>query len=89
MGISSEENILKDLFIKMYGDHPSVDKLKGGGSDRQYYRLSSGSVTAIGVISEDVKENDVFFLLDSLLKNHDINVPAVLAKSREFDSLIF
>ena len=75
------KEILSDLFIKEYGTSPEIKLLSGGGSPRRYYRLTSGDVSAVGVIGQDAYENDVFLRLDRVLEKSGLNVPHIIIVS--------
>jgi aminoglycoside/choline kinase family phosphotransferase len=47
------------------------------GSDRRYFRLLSGNITAIGTYNSHVAENNTFFYFTELFRKHDIHVPEV------------
>lgn len=58
----------------------SITKLPQSGSYREYYRLSNGSQTIIGVYNEDRSENNVFITFSNHFYNKKIPVPKVLAE---------
>ena len=52
---------LKNIYKEWAGAAPqSVVRLTGDGSNRVYYRLSSGEGTVIGVVGTSVEENRAF-----------------------------
>ena len=71
--------ILRNLFVEVFGSRPSVKKIAGGGSPREYYRLQDNVFSVIGVIGDDIKENETFINLDYCLEENGINVPHVVA----------
>lgn len=78
-----EEEKLKELYKDLYGQNPVVTRLKGGGSSRAYFRLKNGAVTAIGVFEEDIRENNIFLRLNSMLRKNGIAVPKILSVSTD------
>ncbi|MCH5228959.1 MAG: phosphotransferase [Muribaculaceae bacterium] len=75
-----QENIqiLSKLFKEQFKIDPeSISPIHGGGSSRAYFRLKGGEYSAIGVIGNDIKENECFFKLDYLFKERKINVPQI------------
>ena len=60
-----------------------MQPITGSASNRQYYRLSGGESSCIGVIGTDVKENFTFLSLAKHFAAKDINVPEVLAESED------
>lgn len=75
-------NILKQLFLAYAGHEASdIHPVAGAGSPRRYYRLSSPSVTLIGVLGESPAENRAFIALSGHLSDKGINVPEVVAAS--------
>ncbi len=71
---------LGNLFKKHFGSAPTeTTLLPQSGSNRKYYRLTSGERTAIGVISSDRRENEAFLSFSESLKNGGVNVPEIYA----------
>ncbi len=58
-------------------------RLSPSGSRRRYFRLSSGSVSVIGVIGTDKDENHAFITLARHFRSKGIRVPEVLAVSED------
>ena len=58
-------------------------RLSPSGSRRRYFRLSSGSVSVIGVIGTDRDENHAFITLARHFRSKGIRVPEVLAVSED------
>lgn len=80
--INRNEEILKTLFHTAFQEEPAeITRLAGGGSDRQYYRLRNKKRTSIGVVGEDIRENETFLALDSMLEKEGVCVPHVFAVS--------
>jgi hypothetical protein len=51
------------LYSEFVGENPEVRLLKGEGSNRRYYRLSSPSCSLIGVQGVSKEENEAFLAL--------------------------
>ena len=65
---------LRLLFTSIFSQEPtSVQPITGSASNRQYYRLSGGESSCIGVIGTDVKENFTFLSLAKHFAAKDIN----------------
>ena len=76
-GIDMLEEI-KNLFFESYGVRPKALLIAGGGGSRKYYRLSAGDISVIGVVGDDIKENEDFFNFDIFLEKHGVNVPHII-----------
>ena len=77
-------SILQDLFFSYTGKQPSsIEELNSSGSNRRYYRLSSGDSCVIGVEGTNVEENRAFIELDRHFKSKGIKVPEVYAVSED------
>ena len=76
-------NILTDLFVETFQSQPEVSPLNGGGSNRRYYRLKDKLKSVIGVVGEDLFENEVFLRLDKVLEKSSIKVPKILKVSSD------
>ncbi len=77
---------LEELFTRHFATAPThVDPLPLSGSDRRYYRLSSGKASAIGTVNDAVAENNSFFYFTELFRKHKVAVPEVygIAKGRK------
>lgn len=75
-------NRLVQLYKERFSEEPSsVAPITGSASNRQYYRLSGGGLTCVGVIGTDATENASFLSLASHFRSKGINVPEVLAVS--------
>jgi len=78
---------LELIFEEHFGVLPDqVAVLPVSGSDRRYYRLSKGEMTAIGTQNTNVAENNTYFYFTELFKKHGINVPEIyrVSKDRRF-----
>ncbi len=74
---------LTNLYTHYTGQAPeSIDELPSSGSNRRYYRLN-GSVRLIGVIGTSREENEAFLYFDNHFREKGINVPKVLAVSKD------
>lgn len=76
----SPEASLGRLYAEYTGSSPdNIVLLSGSGSNRKYYRLSSGGYSIIGVSGRDARENRAFMALSEHMKARGINVPEVYA----------
>lgn len=58
-------NRLQNLFFSYTGKQAeTVNELTSSGSNRRYYRLSSGSISIIGVVGTNAEENKAFIEID-------------------------
>jgi hypothetical protein len=70
--------VLEKLFEDHFGKVPEkTEALPVSGSDRRYYRLISGTTSAIGTYNNNVAENNTYFYFTELFRKHEINVPEV------------
>lgn len=68
--------ILEKLFEEHFDKKPeSIEPLAVSGSDRRYYRITSGKTTVIGTYNTNVAENNTYFYFTELLRKNHINVP--------------
>ena len=75
---------LSTLFRQHYGhDHINVYPLTGSASNRQYFRLSDGQTSCVGVIGLSVNENKAFISMAAHFKAKGIPVPEVYAVSED------
>lgn len=74
---------LTDLYYQYTGTRPSsCQKIAGGGSNRQYYRLTGeGGASMIGAIGTSVEENNAFVYLANHFADCGLPVPHVVAVS--------
>lgn len=86
MTVSVSDNIstLEQLFEEHFEQKPeSVTPLPVSGSDRRYYRITSGDITAIGTFNSNIAENNSYFYFTDLFRKHEINVPEVYKVGKE------
>ena len=80
---------LDKLFKEKYGREPQiVTPMTGSASPRQYYRLSAGDDSCMGVIGTDKPENEAFVALSRHFMSKGIPVPEVYAVSEDGMSYI-
>ena len=73
---------LEQLYKEKFGFEPqTVVRLTGDGSNRVYYRLSSGDSSVIGAVGTSVEENRAFITLSEALLAAGVSAPKVLAVS--------
>lgn len=76
---------LSELFRKHFKiDASAVTKLKGAGSNRQYFRLSNGDTTAIGVHGESAEENRSFIKLAEHFAAQGLPTPKVFCHTDDY-----
>ncbi len=76
--------ILEKLFEEHFDKKPeTTEALAVSGSDRRYYRLTSGKTVAIGTYNTNVAENNTYFYFTELFRKHQINVPEVYKTSKD------
>lgn len=86
MTVSVTDNIsvLEKLFTEHFETEPeSITALPVSGSDRRYYRITAGKISAIGTYNSNVAENNSYFYFTDLFHKHQINVPEVYKVGRE------
>lgn len=77
-------NRLFGLFESRFGTAPlAAVPLTGSASNRQYFRLSSGDVSCVGVLGTDKRENDAFVTLDRHFYSKGLPVPEIYAVSED------
>ncbi len=81
-------NIKEEKLIRLFEDWCGnkildFNQILGSGSNRQYYRMSDGEITAIGVIGSDEKENEAFLEFSPHFKKHELNVPDIYSSDLE------
>lgn len=87
--VSNAPESLYNLFIKWAGVPPlSAVRLLGAGSDRNYWRLSADSLSAVGVTTDDTREAKAFVTLARIFRKNGISVPQVYAESADFTSCL-
>ncbi len=74
---------LIQLYKQWSGEEPQdVQKLPGGGSNREYYRMTAADgTTVVGCIGTSRDENHAFVYLARHFASHDLPVPHILAVS--------
>ena len=79
---------LKELYKEAFGCMPqSVVRLTGDGSNRVYYRISSGGGSVIGAAGTSAEENRAFIALANAFEKSGVPAPKVIAVSA--DSLCY
>ncbi len=74
--------MLSQLFLQLFGEKPStISALTKAGSNRSYFRLSTDSISVIGVIGTSTEENRAFIYLAQHFRECGLPVPKVLAVS--------
>jgi aminoglycoside/choline kinase family phosphotransferase len=72
-----EKHLIK-LFTEWSGTKPEqITALPISASNRLYYRLKAGSVSAIGSYNQDERENKAFIYLARHFKNNNLPVPEI------------
>ena len=71
------------LFQDSFGTPAEAVPLPKSGSHRQYFRLSDGSRTAIGVLGTDIEENRAFLTEARHFRSKGIRVPEIYAADSE------
>jgi aminoglycoside/choline kinase family phosphotransferase len=72
------------LFTRSTGkSNPTLEVLPSSGSNRKYYRLTSGGVSLIGVKGESREENRTFIRLARHFREKGLPVPEVLSVSND------
>lgn len=80
--MDSDTSILRDLFRKWAGvDCEQYMPLGANGSNRKYFRLSSGEKSCIAAVNDDIRENEAFLYYSRSLAERGIRVPEVYAVS--------
>ena len=75
---------LRKLYVGYYGIEPDeIRPIAGSASNRQYYRLSDGMNSCIGVIGNDLEENRAFISLARHFKSAGLPVPELYAVSED------
>lgn len=77
--------VIIELYRATYGEAPSnVAALAKAGSNRKYYRLTSGQgASVIGVIGTSQSENAAFVYLSQHFKVCGLNVPEIIAVNED------
>ena len=84
MSITTNKSIVQitGILEKLFEEHfekkaESIEALPVSGSDRRYYRITSGKTVAIGTYNTNVAENNTYFYFTELFRKHQVNVPEV------------
>lgn len=79
--INSQPDILVKLFNDTYGERPSsLTRLRGAGSNRQYYRMGKvDGFTCIGVVGTSIAENKAFCNMAKVFQERGLSMPHVYA----------
>ena len=78
---------MKDL-ISLFEEYtgcknPTCEKLKGEGSNRIYYRISTPITSLIGVIGESIEENEAFFALAKHFESKGLPTPKLYSATKD------
>lgn len=66
------------LYLQLRGATPeAIDKLAGGGGDREYYRVWGNSASYIATYNENVKENFTFIKFSNHFREKNVPVPKI------------
>ncbi len=66
------------LYKLKFDTHPvKIEQIKGSGSSRKYYRLSSETCSAIGVIGNSFEENRAFIEITRHFNKKNLPVPTI------------
>ncbi|MBP5319300.1 MAG: phosphotransferase [Paludibacteraceae bacterium] len=80
---------LTELFAALYGHEPQQQTaITNSGSNRQYYRISDGNLSVIGVIGTSIPENKAFVSLSRHFSENGMKVPRVLTHTEDFSAYI-
>lgn len=78
------EETLSQLFEQHFGQTPeAIISMRQSGSNRRYFRLNAGSISAIGTHGKDLNENRAFIYLTRLMRQLSFNVPELYAVSSD------
>jgi aminoglycoside/choline kinase family phosphotransferase len=78
-------NRLTELYTAYAGKAPAgITPLPGAGSNRKYYRLTTGEgTTLIGVVGTSREENDAFRAIAAQMHGRGLHVPRVVAATED------
>lgn len=75
---------LISLFAEYTGkENPDIEALPTSGSNRKYYRLQQDNISLIAVSGESIEENKAFIYLANHFLKQGLNVPKVVAVSKD------
>ncbi|MEI6848223.1 MAG: phosphotransferase [Chlorobiaceae bacterium] len=81
-----KENIA-DLFVSRYNTTPSIIKIQGDASNRQYFRVIGSDISTIGCYDPAFENSSIetypFLILHDLLSQNGIPIPEVIAVDAE------
>lgn len=84
MNAAQIESLLSNLFQQWSGKKPSlILPLAPSASNRIYYRLQEGEISAIGAFNPDDKENKAFVEFSKHFKSKELPVPEIYAEQLE------
>ncbi len=76
--------MLESLFRNITGQVPEVrTELSASGSNRRYFRLTTGAHSLIGVEGTSIEENRAFMAMSAHFASKGLPVPKVLARSAD------
>lgn len=76
--------ILEKLFEEHFEKQvDTIEALAVSGSDRRYYRITAGTISAIGTYNALVAENNTYFYFTELFRKHQVNVPEIYKISKD------
>lgn len=82
--VADNLNILEKLFEEHFGvKSEGITALPISGSDRRYFRIHAGDISAIGTFNANVAENNSYFYFTELFRKHEIKVPEVYKIGKE------
>ncbi len=75
-------DVLSALFERRFGSPAAVQPLRGelGGSGRRIFRLTSGEISAIGILYNVREENVAFLAFSKHFRRHGLPVPEIYAQ---------
>lgn len=77
-----ETTVLKELYTNYCGSEPEkIDELPSSGSNRRYFRITGDGGSIIGVLGNNLQENEAFLDFDRQFMEKALPVPEVLAVS--------
>ena len=78
------ENVLRPLFESFTGQKlAEILELPTSGSNRRYFRLKGGNLSLIGVLGNNLEENNAFIYLSRHFREKGLPVPGVLAVGQD------
>lgn len=84
MDQESKIKSFNEMFSECFGESKiEIEPLPGSGSNREYYRVSDGRQSALGVYNEDIKENTAFLSYTKHFLKKDLNVPKVYSENSD------